>query len=542
MQATTAAATGGRHLEDAPSTAPAPSAPAPPAAGTAPVAGTTPVDGPAADTPATAARPALARRTGAARTPQHRPTARHPGPADLAAALSRGLLGGGPVDLTPLEGARDGQLDGQQGRRPLGRLGSSGSSGSNGSVQATEPASDRAAATAGHGAPTAACTSATSAPTAASTSATSAASAAAASTAAPVSDDPADAASLSLTRAVHLLRAGRVEETLAALDALTADPDPRPDAARAGLPVHLEVAALATALDAHLCAGDLGSALDVGRALRALDTSAPPGPAPTSAGTTDVASTSGAAPGGLVDPHPEAVRQHALAELCAASGDHAGAVEHASAAGRLAPDAAPADLPWRASLAMALARAGRRGEAEALVGDHLAAADRAGSTYARAGALRTRASLLAGPERTARLEEARALLTGRPDLARLAAQVDVDLAGVLALTPGGAPRAVALLRTAEAFASTHGLWPLHGRVRRLLEHLGESPRRIAAEVLAPLGARERRVAGLAMAGSTNRQVAEELGVTVKAVEWHLSRVYRKLGVTSRTGLRALLEG
>ncbi|MCM3516370.1 helix-turn-helix transcriptional regulator [Nocardioides sp. P86] len=45
-----------------------------------------------------------------------------------------------------------------------------------------------------------------------------------------------------------------------------------------------------------------------------------------------------------------------------------------------------------------------------------------------------------------------------------------------------------------------------------------------------------------MAGSTNRQVAEELGVTVKAVEWHLSRVYRKLGVTSRTGLRALLEG
>ncbi|WP_082500420.1 LuxR family transcriptional regulator [Nocardioides sp. Leaf285] len=452
------------------------------------------------------------------------------------------------MDLTPLEGARDGQLDGQQGRRPLGRLGSSGSSGS---VQATEPASDRAATTAGHGAPTAACTSATSAASAASaaaaastsaTSATSAASAAAASTAAPVSDDPADAASLSLTRAVHLLRAGRVEETLAALDALTADPDPRTDGARAGLPVHLEVAALATALDAHLCAGDLGSALDVGRALRALDTSAPLGPAPTSAGTTDVASTSGAAPGGLMDPHPEAVRQHALAELCAASGDHAGAVEHASAAGRLAPDAAPADLPWRASLAMALARAGRRGEAEALVGDHLAAADRAGSTYARAGALRTRASLLAGPERTARLEEARALLTGRPDLARLAAQVDVDLAGVLALTPGGAPRAVALLRTAEAFASTHGLWPLHGRVRRLLEHLGESPRRIAAEVLAPLGARERRVAGLAMAGSTNRQVAEELGVTVKAVEWHLSRVYRKLGVTSRTGLRALLEG
>jgi DNA-binding CsgD family transcriptional regulator len=35
---------------------------------------------------------------------------------------------------------------------------------------------------------------------------------------------------------------------------------------------------------------------------------------------------------------------------------------------------------------------------------------------------------------------------------------------------------------------------------------------------------------------TNRQIADRLEVTVKAVEWHLSHVYRKLGIRSRAGL------
>ncbi|MFI1995377.1 AAA family ATPase [Actinoplanes sp. NPDC020271] len=47
---------------------------------------------------------------------------------------------------------------------------------------------------------------------------------------------------------------------------------------------------------------------------------------------------------------------------------------------------------------------------------------------------------------------------------------------------------------------------------------------------------ERRVAALAAQGSTNRQIATKLYVTVSTVEQHLTKVYRKLNVTRRADL------
>jgi DNA-binding CsgD family transcriptional regulator len=47
---------------------------------------------------------------------------------------------------------------------------------------------------------------------------------------------------------------------------------------------------------------------------------------------------------------------------------------------------------------------------------------------------------------------------------------------------------------------------------------------------------EQRVAGLVGAGQTNREVADTLFMSVRTVESHLGRVYRKLGVRSRTEL------
>jgi DNA-binding NarL/FixJ family response regulator len=47
---------------------------------------------------------------------------------------------------------------------------------------------------------------------------------------------------------------------------------------------------------------------------------------------------------------------------------------------------------------------------------------------------------------------------------------------------------------------------------------------------------ERRVAELVARGKSNHEVARELHLSPKTVEWNLSKIYRKLGVRSRTEL------
>jgi DNA-binding CsgD family transcriptional regulator len=49
---------------------------------------------------------------------------------------------------------------------------------------------------------------------------------------------------------------------------------------------------------------------------------------------------------------------------------------------------------------------------------------------------------------------------------------------------------------------------------------------------------EERIARLVTRGWTNDEVAREVGLRPKTVEWHLSRVYRKVGVRGRTELAA----
>jgi DNA-binding CsgD family transcriptional regulator len=51
---------------------------------------------------------------------------------------------------------------------------------------------------------------------------------------------------------------------------------------------------------------------------------------------------------------------------------------------------------------------------------------------------------------------------------------------------------------------------------------------------------ERRVADLVAAGRTNAEVAAELFMSQRTVESHLSRIYRKLHVRSRTELSRAL--
>jgi DNA-binding CsgD family transcriptional regulator len=58
---------------------------------------------------------------------------------------------------------------------------------------------------------------------------------------------------------------------------------------------------------------------------------------------------------------------------------------------------------------------------------------------------------------------------------------------------------------------------------------------------ATLSDAERRVAELAAQGHANREVGRQLHITVSTVEQHLTRVYRKLNVRSRSDLAAALR-
>jgi DNA-binding CsgD family transcriptional regulator len=70
------------------------------------------------------------------------------------------------------------------------------------------------------------------------------------------------------------------------------------------------------------------------------------------------------------------------------------------------------------------------------------------------------------------------------------------------------------------------------RARAEVERLGL---RRTAQV-SELTAGERNVADLGAVGLTNAQIASRLFISPRTVEAHLSRIYRKLGVTSRTAM------
>jgi DNA-binding NarL/FixJ family response regulator len=80
------------------------------------------------------------------------------------------------------------------------------------------------------------------------------------------------------------------------------------------------------------------------------------------------------------------------------------------------------------------------------------------------------------------------------------------------------------------------------QVRQALDTTRELPSPAPTSgLVATLTPSELRVVELAAAGMTNREIGEALYVTVKAVEWHLSNAYPKLGVRGRGELAAILD-
>jgi DNA-binding NarL/FixJ family response regulator len=204
-----------------------------------------------------------------------------------------------------------------------------------------------------------------------------------------------------------------------------------------------------------------------------------------------------------------------------------------------ADERTPAFRGWRSAAALALADLGRRDQAAELIADELALARRFGAPRALGGALRAAGLLRDGAEALALLDEAVAALEG--------SQARLELAR--ALVDRGARRrardhrgALCDLREAMRLAQQCGAAALAERARRELVAAGSRLRRPPERGVETLTPSELRVARMAADGQRNREIAQALFVTLKTVEWHLSRAYRKLGVSSRHGLAGALDG
>ena len=93
------------------------------------------------------------------------------------------------------------------------------------------------------------------------------------------------------------------------------------------------------------------------------------------------------------------------------------------------------------------------------------------------------------------------------------------------------------LRTAYEMFSRMGAEGFAERARRELTATGETVRKRTVESLSDLTAQEAQIARLARDGQTNQDIAAQLFISPRTVEWHLGNVFAKLGITSRKDLR-----
>ncbi|MEU4390615.1 AAA family ATPase [Kribbella sp. NPDC023855] len=225
--------------------------------------------------------------------------------------------------------------------------------------------------------------------------------------------------------------------------------------------------------------------------------------------------------------------------------DPAAALEHAyrlrdeMAAAHLDPPA----VPWRTPAAWALLRHGSEesvASARELAGDQLDLARRWGAASDVGAALRLTAKVDVGQgaRRVTTLEDAVAVLEKSPARLELAKAL-VDLGEAYRVVGRRTDARETLARGGE-LATSCGSTAVRQRAAEALQALGDRPRALTSSGQDSLTASERRVAGLAVSGRTNRDIAHELFVSPKTVENHLGRIYVKLGITGRRELARAL--
>jgi ATP/maltotriose-dependent transcriptional regulator MalT len=210
--------------------------------------------------------------------------------------------------------------------------------------------------------------------------------------------------------------------------------------------------------------------------------------------------------------------------------------------GRLAARAGvtcPGYLAWRSEAALAHLALGEREPATRLSDEELELA-RVFGTPRALGIAERAVGLVAGGDRGASFLREAVSAFERADARLERARALADL-GAMLRRRNRRTEARDQLRDALDAAHRIGARPLAERADIELRASGGRPRRVVLSGLDSLTASERRIAELAGQGLSNREIAQTLFVTNRTVEGHLTHVFRKLRLDSRTKLNAALR-
>jgi len=195
-------------------------------------------------------------------------------------------------------------------------------------------------------------------------------------------------------------------------------------------------------------------------------------------------------------------------------------------------------LWWRPLLVEALAGTGGRAEAA----EHLAELRRqaADVRYLDATLLRLETALSpgTGPGRAA--DKIGELAASAPPASFSQAMLEA-LYGERLATAGRADEATPFLTSARARFAALSAKPFEERVSRAISRCAPAAEPAPAHQRVPgLSGRESQIAHLVRLNHTNREIAAQLYVTTKTVEYHLGNIFLKLGISGRRQLRELL--
>jgi DNA-binding NarL/FixJ family response regulator len=204
-------------------------------------------------------------------------------------------------------------------------------------------------------------------------------------------------------------------------------------------------------------------------------------------------------------------------------------------------EVAGSDLwPWPELYLDALVSVGELAEADELLARYeaLAVAQHNPAMLARLGRPRGRLLAARGQLQDAKPAFERAL-TALGELGMPFHQAQVELTYGQALRRAGQRRAAATqLQAAQSRFRDLRAFPYLQRCDRELLGCGLTPAKRRDPDPTMLTPQEQAVARLVAVGMSNRQVAGELFISVKTVQFHLTHIYTKLGVGSRAELAA----